>query len=388
MTPQKNKAEPALRTYSHIFINSNEPGLFDSGEGGQHKVILQALNRPLTYGSGEDQQDFFYGVENFAGTEAAWDVTPVIFQEMAIHPDLAEFSQDPEKTLKKIQGRRAGSLKKSLVIGGPGQPRLESYIKFTDPDVEKLYNAGELGLSTALYCRTSGPRLDGKVRPNHVLLFDLKKARPRDLGSMFLNSIFLETNEPQEGFSIEKLDKILSDFTNSIKNLAGGNGGGDGEGDGGQGGPGGNGGGDGGQGGPGGNGGDQGQALANALAIKDQENKALQNKLSETEKALKNAQEDLKKFQEAEADRAWTALKNSTIPPGLIKTKEEEAALRQLYNSDRDGFYQKLLATKAKAPQGGREGEGFTNSEKFEKQKEISDKWDHLTGASIILGGK
>lgn len=71
MTPQKPAAEPALRSYSHIFINSNEPGLYDLGSGGQHKVILQALNRFLSYGSGDQQENIFYGVENFQGTEEA-----------------------------------------------------------------------------------------------------------------------------------------------------------------------------------------------------------------------------------------------------------------------------------------------------------------------------
>lgn len=380
MTHANQKAEPTLRSYTHCFINSGEAGLSDFETPGQHEVILQALNRYLIYGSEEKQEKIFYGVENFEGTEPAWDVTSIIFQEDGQHPDLAEFELQPEQALKKINGRRAGRLAGSKVLRGPGQPRLTGKINFSDPEVERLYNAGELALSTALYARTKDGRLDGKVRPNHILLFRPGKTQPRDLGSMFLNSIFLESNDPKEGFSIDKLDKILSDFTNSIKGMVGGgNGGGDGNG-GGEG--------DGGKGGPGGDGGEGGGrlALANAaLESKDIEIKNLKSKLEEKDKELKNTQDDLEKFKQAEADRVWTGLKNSTIPPGLIENKEKEAALRQLYNTDRDGFYQKILAVAGKAPNKGKEGKEFTNSEQFEKLQSVNSAWDQATGATVAV---
>lgn len=384
MTPQIREAEPLLRNYSHCFINATQPGLSGQELGGQHEVILQALDRFIIYETDQEPIKVYYGVENFEGTELAWDAVPVVYQEEGTHPDLAELDRSPQEALAKVRARPAGQLSNSAVIAAPGQPRLKSLMSFSDPEVQALYAAGKLALSTALYGRLENGRIVGKVRPNHVLLFRPgEKTQPRDLGSMFLNSTFLQSNDPKEGETIDKLDEILNSFTNSIKSIVGGGPGGNGGGTGG--GP----GGDGGQGGDGGNGGGQGgdggQALINALQVKDQENLALKQKAEALEAELKNAREDLEKLRTVESDRAWTALKNSTIPPGLVDTQEKEAQLRQLYNTDRDGFYLKLLQVKGRAPGSGKEGEEFTNSEVFEKVKQINDAWDMATGANIKI---
>lgn len=390
MTHANQSPEPAIYQCTHSFINSGEPGLYDSGNAEQHEVILQALNRYIPYERDNKTVKVYYGLDNFTGTEPGWNKAHVFFQEDGTHPDMADVVRDPEGAIKRVNGRRAGALLNSLVLPGPGQPRLKSYIQFMDPEVAALYAAGELGVSTALYSKLEQGKLSGKVVPNHVLLFRTGKTQPRDLGSMFLNSDFLESNDPKEGEKIDKLDEILNGFTNSLKGLfnSGGPGGNGGGGDGGQGG---NGGGPGGNGpgGPGGEGGDGGkEALANALQIKDAELKAGKDREATLTQELKNTQETLQKFQNAEADRTWTALKNTTIPPGLVETKEKEAALRELYNTDRDGFYQKILKVKGNAPGSGREGEGFTNSEQFQKLQQVNTAWDMATGATITVQEK
>ena len=155
-----------------------------------HDAVLFTLNRWLLYGKGR----IFNAVENFEGTESAWDKVPLIYAQEHPDPDLIE--EDLKKALESVQtgegktGQLCGSISNTEVVI-PGQPRLESKITFSDPVVEKRYKAGELSLSIAYRCTESKQEkghLTGKVKPNHILIFVQDDAnQPRDPGAMLLN---------------------------------------------------------------------------------------------------------------------------------------------------------------------------------------------------------
>lgn len=355
--------------------HTGEPiiGLTNAGnigpEPGTHDVILQALDRWLTYNINGNSTRLYYTPETFKGTEPAWDNTPVIYSPSGRHPDMELFTRNPTRALEEIDGRPAGSVGGTKVILAPGQPRITARVKFTDPEVEELYNAGKLALSTAFFSKyDSNGHLVPPITPNHILVFNPDTAQPRDQASMFLNS--------QEGNATtneSKLDKVFNDFkagilgifnpgtglpNNQPKNQTKE---------------------------PDMNNDDTEQKLqlANtALQTKDQELTAAKARITDLETQLTNSKAELDKFRQAESDRTWAGLKNSIIPPGLVKTEEAERELRALYNTDKDGFYAKIMAVKQ--PSGAQQGSQFTNSTPEAKElAEIHDAWDAATGAGL-----
>jgi len=163
--------------------------------GESHTAILQALNRWMTWGG----ERVWYGTENFDGTGADWDRVPVIYAQT--HPDPLLLEGDLDAALAAVRtaegepGRICGGLSGSRVEA-TGQPRLESRISFTDPEVDAAYQRGELSLSTAFWSSSRAGAITGRVRPNHLLVFKAGQPAeeggggvwPRDPGAMFLNS--------------------------------------------------------------------------------------------------------------------------------------------------------------------------------------------------------
>lgn len=350
-----------------IFFNTVPAvGQEQNAAGETHTLILQSLNRAIKYGTPEKPISIFYGVDNFTGTESAWDVTPAIYVADGTHPDMSLFSRDPQAALAKVKGRPAGTLAKSQVLV-PGQPRLQSQITFSDPEVASLYTSGELGLSTALYASEKGGALSGKVVPNHVLLFKAGKTQPRDYGAMFLNSENSESNGGSD--TVEKIDDVLTNFSNSLKNLfvgqsidpAGSTPATDPE-------------------------ADKKLALANAaLQSKDAEILAEKAAKEAAELALANTKTEIETFRQAEADKKWTELKNTIIPPAFVKTTTDEKTLREMYNADRDGFYHKIMNVQKKAPgtDSRKRGAEYVNTdEKSQRLAEANEAWNRQTGAS------
>ena len=136
----------------------------------------------------ETEEQYFYATDNFEGTEAQWDVSPLIFAQT--HPNPSLVKKDINAALKSVKtidgqdGYICGSVVESKVII-PGQPRLSANIVFDDPKLETMYNEGKLALSSAFFCPNNPDgRLNGKVEPNHVLVFVQDDSnQPRDLGS-------------------------------------------------------------------------------------------------------------------------------------------------------------------------------------------------------------
>jgi hypothetical protein len=153
-------------------------------------TILQSLNRWFDFP--EFKKKLFYGVDNFTGTEPKWDESPLIYAKTQEHPTEKQMRRieegDLDEVLEEIGGTVCGSVSSSEIVIS-GQPRLTSQVTFFDPAMEARYEKGELSLSTGFFCtHDDDGKLIGKVRPNHVLVFDQKMAQPRDFGAMFLNS--------------------------------------------------------------------------------------------------------------------------------------------------------------------------------------------------------
>lgn len=165
-----------LACYGQIVGLSNKPGK-------THDTILQTLERWLTYENG----DTFLGVDAFKGTEPLWEQVPAIFAQD--HPDMALVTTDLDAAVKAVGGTLLppGTVSNYQVVI-PGQPRLIANTRFSDPTLQKLYDAGKLSLSTGFYAREKDGRIVGQIEPNHVLIFEQDdQNQPRDRGAMFLN---------------------------------------------------------------------------------------------------------------------------------------------------------------------------------------------------------
>ena len=155
-----------------------------------HTAILQALNRWMQY----ENMKIYLGAEEFKKSEEDWSKVPVIFAQL--HPeDFNEVTTDLQSALLKLSTYEGKPAKTVGYIEGshveiPGQPRLESKVVFTDPEVETLYSQGKLSLSTGFRATIEA---DGKLTaivPNHLLVFfQDNQNQPRDKGAMFLNSL-------------------------------------------------------------------------------------------------------------------------------------------------------------------------------------------------------
>jgi hypothetical protein len=169
-----------------------------------HRVIVQALNRWIQYGP----RRFYYGVDNFRGSEPAWDEVPVIYAQR--HPDHRLVKSDLAAALASVGGRLVGRMHGSQVFS-EGSPRMESQVDLDDPVVEADYRAGRIGLSSAFVSNHDDDgRLNEVVRPNHLLVFP-GADRQRDQAAMFLN------RRGDEDVSItDKLIEVLHRVTGGV----------------------------------------------------------------------------------------------------------------------------------------------------------------------------
>jgi len=163
-----------------------------------HDITLQRLDTLLPY-AGVASGKLKYSVDNFAGTEQAWDRTLAVFVPEGIpaqHVDHTAFARDPHGEARRLGFRIAGHHSNTRVISnGPGEPRVVTTAVFTDPEVDQLAREGKLSPSSGFDARILPEGLmDGKVQPNHVLYFHRNAktvfgtpATPNDPGAMVNN---------------------------------------------------------------------------------------------------------------------------------------------------------------------------------------------------------
>lgn len=163
-----------------------------------HDITLQRLDTYLPY-AGVASGKLKYSVDNFAGTEQAWDRTLAVFVPEGVparHVDHTAFARDPHGEARRLGFRIVGHHSNTKVIGtGPGEPRVVTTAVFTDPEVDQLAREGKLSPSSGFDAHILPEGLmDGKVQPNHVLYFHRNAptvfgtpATPNDAGAMVNN---------------------------------------------------------------------------------------------------------------------------------------------------------------------------------------------------------
>lgn len=143
-----------------------------------HDITLQRLDTHLPY-AGVPSGRLKYSVDNFAGTEQAWDRTLAVFVPKGVpvqHVDHAAFANDPHREAQRLGYRIAGSHANTAVVNVSGSQQLASEVIFTDPEAEQAARLKQLSLSTGFDANIiPDGAISGKVVPNHVLYFYLNE---------------------------------------------------------------------------------------------------------------------------------------------------------------------------------------------------------------------
>ena len=191
-------------------ITNAAPGIV-----GSHDIILQSLDSWRPYKSGDGcVEDLFFGVDNFKGTETAWEAVPIIYGKR--HPE-TPYQMNPAKALEEAEGKIVGNLS-DVNITDKGNPLLRAKTNFTDSKVEKLSTGGKLALSSGFVSGRVDGKLTGPVTPDHVLVFEADKShRPQDMAALFLNSTgggnLPDEQTTEKSAIIQKLVDILKALT-------------------------------------------------------------------------------------------------------------------------------------------------------------------------------
>jgi hypothetical protein len=274
-----------------------------------HDITLQRLDTSLPY-AGVSGGRLKYAIDNFTGTEQAWDRTLAVFVPPGVpvqHVDHVAFARDPQSEARRLGFRIVGHHSETKVIGnGPGEPRAITKAVFTDQEVDRYASEGKLSLSTGFDATISPDgSMSGPVIPNHVLYFLRNEntafgtpATANDGGAMVNNlseetmtdekvegmfSKILEHVTPKENPLKVTVDNLTSEITKRDAQIA---------------------------------------ALTQENAALKESKTALDNLMAERETAAKEAR--------------WTEVKN-LHQPGLFH-KEKEAVERAAFEKDNAGW--------------------------------------------------
>ncbi|MCK9592321.1 MAG: hypothetical protein M0Q91_09980 [Methanoregula sp.] len=334
-------------------ISSVDDLIVDQPPGQAHDAILQLLNRQVG--------DTFFSADAFSNAEA-WNGIPIIYAKE--HPDMEAFETDPEAELRRLRettGRRAdivGHISDAR-IETTGHPKLMGKMELTpDPEVFQLIEAGTISPSTGFWCDVDAGSLKGSAVPNHVLIFEEDLVnQPRDRGAVILNkcrnmTAFTNEGKVLSGKNQSRLNEILQAFKSFVEELGAGNS----------------------------------TEQTQPEPVKNKEPDPVTNKMTDELIASKDAEiaklkdqisllttekegfaNKIAEIETASKEAAWTALKNK-LPPGLIHKPEDEAAARDLFESDPFAFTNKLLDLKIEQPKG-EHGQEFVNKDETDEEK-------------------
>lgn len=343
-----------------------------------HETILQTLNRWLAYENG----DTYLSYDSFSGTESDWDAVPVIYAQD--HPDMQLVISDLDTAVRQVGGTLLppGTVKDTTVIK-PGQPRLVTDTIFTDAELQRLYNAGELSLSTGFFAKVDeAGKIVGKVVPNHILIFRQNDVnQPRDKGAMFLNkeeqNVPESEEKPNKGAVFSKknlslIEQAIQALTAMVAGLQKG---------------------------------EESETEAAAKAAKQPNTEitddtmdteklvALENKTKELTSTIEGQTKELAnkdteiarlnkelsditaKIAADEENTTWTTIKN-TLPKGWVETPEIEAKTREEWKTNKDAFLIKVaqLPRVAPTPEEGKEFPNNTGTDALALQKTLLEK--------------
>ena len=196
---------PASQAKRQFQFHRGASTRLNQGEG--HDAILHLLNRKI--------ENTYFPVEPFAATVDEWAGIPLIYA-----PDHIDFScriradedDNLQTFLDEVDGVVVGEVA-NPAIDLTGHPRLMGQFVLTEDTAGRLFEGGKinedtrnaaadaiqecqtlieegnLSLSTAFCCPENDDGvLEGKVRPNHVLVFrEDEHSQPKDRGAVILN---------------------------------------------------------------------------------------------------------------------------------------------------------------------------------------------------------
>ena len=271
-----------------------------------HDVDLQRLDILLPY-PGTASGKLKYDIDNFSGTENGWDKTLAVYVPKGVpiqHVDHAAFARDPHGEARRLGYRIAGHHENSKVLTGSGEPRLISKSVFTDPEADQYAREGALSLSTGFDAHISPEGLiSGKVAPNHVLYFHRNDktvfgtpATPNDLGARVNNLSESEmADDPEVKGMLSYIKDAVTPKENPLQKTV--------------------------------------DNLTADSAAKDAQITALKAE-NESLKTAKTALDNLMAEQANKAkDARWMQVKN-LLKPGLYHKPEDEAKLRESFETD------------------------------------------------------
>lgn len=279
---------------------------------GSHDVTLQRLDLKLPY-KGTKSGYLEYNVDNFTGTESAWDSALAVFVPPGVpiqHVDHAAFAHDPQGEARRLGYRIAGHHTGTTVVtNGPGEPRTQAKVVFTDLEADRYATEGKLSISTGFDAKILPEGvMDGKVTPNHVLYFLRNEptafgtpAVPNDTGAMVNNLSMGDTMPDDETKTLlQKIaDAVCPKPELTLKTEL--------------------------------------DNIKSSVAEKDAKISALEAE-NKTLKESKDALDNLRTEQEKTAKEArWQQVKN-LMKPGLFHKPEDETKLRADFEKDNAGF--------------------------------------------------
>jgi hypothetical protein len=140
-------------------------------------AILQTLDREVG--------GYYLTSAPYGEAISKWKGIPIVYAKE--HPDPKLFSTNPEKALKKVNGKVVGEVVNAW-MEKTGHPRAMAQFGFTDEGMVKLKDEGKLSHSTSFFARIDKKHLVGDVTPNHVLVFEETETDlPKDSGAFILN---------------------------------------------------------------------------------------------------------------------------------------------------------------------------------------------------------
>lgn len=319
---------------------------------GGHETIIHALNRWMTY---ENGRRIYFDVTNFAGTESGWNTVPAVYATR--HPDgrLIE-SGRLDDALKDVGGTICGSHSDAAIVK-TGQPRLTIKTVFSDERVQALYDQGKLSLSSAFLCNVGDDgRIQGSIKPNHILYFEPSDSfGPRDPSAMLLNlEEYDMTDNSPEGqvksafetvvnFLKSKVpdvkDEEETNMDTELKNQVG--------------------------------------ALEVELTNAKKQVEERDTQITALTEELTNTKSELEGLRKERADAEWLEVKNQ-LPTGMLHGEGKEEELRNAYEKDTKSFLKSVLAVKTTTPPTKEEGEEFTHGSVESDQ--IYDEFMESTG--------
>jgi len=205
--------EPASDSAEFKEVYHGESVTFKEGK----RAIINSLDTPLPGYYRRDGSPLIFDSDLYEEALTNPNIKLILADK---HPDPALWSKDPEAAVKAVNGRFVGNALDGQVIR-KGKRRAEAILDYNgDPEVEKLYQAGHLGVSPAVEYFTDSQGNISRLNIQNILLFpeDVDN-RPGDKGTVVFKEANMTENDKVEALLKEQieakekeLDRVSGDF--------------------------------------------------------------------------------------------------------------------------------------------------------------------------------